>query len=121
LFCSRKVFRRNEPTIRRKKQTLHAYNGEWLLLHDKSRPHIANKTNETLRHFKWEALEHPPYSPDLAPSGPLQRHLSAEHFPHDEAVEREVIAWFRSGPKNFQGLVQRRDKCLNVQGDYVEK
>jgi hypothetical protein len=29
-------------------------------------PYTANKTNETLQNFKWEALEHPPYSPDLA-------------------------------------------------------
>jgi hypothetical protein len=26
--------------------------------------------------------------------GPLKHHLSAEHFPDDEAVEREVTAWF---------------------------
>jgi hypothetical protein len=69
--------------------------------------------------------------PDLVPSdfhlfGPLKHHLSAEHFPNDEAVEREVTAWFRQQPKefyaaDFQGLVKRWDKCLNVQGDYVEK
>jgi hypothetical protein len=27
-----------------------------LLLHDDARPHTANKTNETLRNFKWEVL-----------------------------------------------------------------
>jgi hypothetical protein len=53
---------------------------------------------------QWEVLEHPPYSPDLAPSdfhlfGPLKHHLSAEHFPNNEAVEREVTAWFRQQPK----------------------
>jgi hypothetical protein len=42
------------------------------------------------------------------------------------AMEREVTAWFRQQPKQFyaagfQGLVKRWDKCLNVQGDYVEK
>jgi hypothetical protein len=39
--------------------------------------------NETLQNFKREVLEHPPYSPDLAPSdfhlfGPLKYRLSAE-------------------------------------------
>jgi hypothetical protein len=42
------------------------------------------------------------------------------------AMEREVTAWFRQQPKKFyaagfQGLVKLWDKCLNVQGDYVEK
>jgi hypothetical protein len=67
----------------------------------------------------------------IAPSdfhlfGLLKHHLSAEYFPDDEAVEREVIAWFRQQLKefyaaDFQGFVKRWDKCLNVQGDYVEK
>jgi hypothetical protein len=44
--------------------------------------------------------------------GPLKHHLSAEHFPDDEAVERKVTAWFRQQPKEFyaagfQGLVKR--------------
>jgi hypothetical protein len=32
-----------------------------LLLHDNARSHTANKTNETLRNFKWEVLLHPTY------------------------------------------------------------
>jgi hypothetical protein len=68
-------------------------------MHDNARPHTANKTNETLRNFKWEVLEHHLYGPNLAPSsihlfGPLKHHLSAEHFPDDEAVEREVTEVF---------------------------
>jgi hypothetical protein len=52
--------------------------------------------------------------------GPLKHHLSAEHFPNDETVEREVAAWFRQQPKefypaSFQGLVKQWDTCLNVQ------
>jgi hypothetical protein len=39
-----------------------------LLLHDNARPHTANKTYEMLQNFKGEVLEHPPYSPNLAPS-----------------------------------------------------
>jgi hypothetical protein len=42
------------------------------------------------------------------------------------AMEREVTAWFRQQPKEFnvagfQGFVKLWDKCLNAQGDYVEK
>jgi hypothetical protein len=35
--------------------------------HDNARPHSDNQTTATLRSFKWEVLQHPPYSPDLAP------------------------------------------------------
>jgi hypothetical protein len=63
----------------------------------------ANKTIETLRNFKWEVLEHPLYSPNLAPRdfhlfGPLKHHLSTEHFPDDEAVEREITVLLFSEP-----------------------
>ena len=49
---------------------------EILLLHDAC-PHTAAHTLETLKQLKWEAMEHPPYSPDLATSdfhlfGPLE-------------------------------------------------
>jgi hypothetical protein len=55
---------------------------------------------------QWEVIEHPSYSPELAPSdfhlfGPLKHHLSAEHF----------TTWFQQQPKEFyaaafQGLVK---------------
>jgi hypothetical protein len=38
-----------------------------LLLHDNSRPHTAACTLETLRKLKWEVMEHPAHSTDLAP------------------------------------------------------
>jgi histone-lysine N-methyltransferase SETMAR len=62
--------------------------------------------------FGEESWSHPPYSPDLASSdfhlfGPLKHHRSAEHFPDDETVEREVTAWFQQHPKNFMLLVFR--------------
>jgi hypothetical protein len=73
-------------------------------------------THVVMQKQQWDVFEHPPYSPDLAPSdfhlfGPLKHHLSAEHFPGNDAVEREVTAWFRQQPKEcyaagFQGLVK---------------
>ncbi|GBN51069.1 Mariner Mos1 transposase [Araneus ventricosus] len=39
-----------------------------VLLHDNARPHTAVRIGEVLRKFKWDAFQHPPYSPDLSPS-----------------------------------------------------
>jgi len=39
-----------------------------LFLHDNARPHTANRTQQLLNDFGWEKFNHPPYSPDLAPS-----------------------------------------------------
>ena len=66
-----------------------------LLLHDNARPHSANQTTATLTLFKWEVLQHPPYSQDLAPSdfhlfGPLKQHLSGKHFPDDDSWKSSV-------------------------------
>jgi transposase len=40
-----------------------------LLLHDNIRPHSAAATVNLLNSWGWEILPHPPYSPDLPPSG----------------------------------------------------
>ncbi|GFW94738.1 uncharacterized protein TNCV_4247781 [Trichonephila clavipes] len=39
-----------------------------VLLHDNARPHTANRTQELVTSFGWEQLDHPLYSPDLAPN-----------------------------------------------------
>ncbi|GFT25039.1 uncharacterized protein TNCV_179531 [Trichonephila clavipes] len=39
-----------------------------MLLHDYVRPHTARRTAAVLTVFGWELFDHPPYSPDLAPS-----------------------------------------------------
>ena len=39
-----------------------------VLLHDNVRPHTAPHTNASIKLFNWKIFDHPPYSPDLAPS-----------------------------------------------------
>jgi hypothetical protein len=38
-----------------------------LIHHDNARPHTTQATQERIQELQWELLEHPPYSPDLAP------------------------------------------------------
>jgi transposase len=39
-----------------------------VLLHDNTRPHVANRTAARLQSFGSEIMDHAPYSPDLSPS-----------------------------------------------------
>jgi hypothetical protein len=49
-----------------------------------------------------------------------------KYFADDEEVETEVRKWLRQQSKDFHAadfdaLVKRWDKCINVGGGYVEK
>ena len=102
-----------------------------LLHHDNACPHTAVVTVETVQQLGFELLQHPPYSPDLAPSdyhivGPLKEVLHRRRFTSDEEVKEVVHTWLREQPKSFfsagiQKLVERYNKCILLQGDYVEK
>jgi histone-lysine N-methyltransferase SETMAR len=102
-----------------------------LLLHDNARPHSAKATQELLQQFQWTILQHPAYSPDLAPSDyhlfpALKQYLSSQRFESDDDVTTAVKQWLcRQGTdfyhEGIEKLVVRYDKCLNLFGDYVEK
>lgn len=103
-----------------------------VLLHDNARPHTARRTAAVLTEFGWELFDHPPYSPDLAPSDfhvflHLKKFLSSgERFGNDEELKTSVTRWFHSQAAEFydrgiQKLIPRYDKCLNSDGGYVEK
>ena len=102
-----------------------------LLLHDNARPHTANKTVETINQLGFEVLEHPAYSPDLAPSnydlfGPLKNALQDHRFSTEKEVQEAVHKWLRDQPKTFflegiRKLVDRWTKSIEKEGDYVEK
>jgi len=79
----------------------------------------------------WEILEHPPYSPDMAPSDfhlfpNMKEHLHAKQFKSHDDVKPEVQTWLRGQDptlyrQGFEKWISRLDKCLNREGDYVEK
>jgi hypothetical protein len=102
-----------------------------VLLHDNTRPHTARATQEIIQELQWDILEHPPYSPGLAPSdlhlfGTLKMHVGGIPFADEEDFETELRKWLRQQSKDFfaagfDALVKRWDKCINVGWGYVEK
>ena len=102
-----------------------------LLLHNNACPHTAHLTINTILQLNWEVLEHPAYSPDLAPSdfhlfGPLKNALRGRRFAADDEVKVAVHDWLRSQPQTFfsngiKKLTDRWAKCIEKKGDYTEK
>ena len=101
-----------------------------VLLHN-ARPHTAARTKALIKIFNWEIFDQPPYSPDLAPSDyhlftKMKVWLATQRFHTDEELMDGVNNWLHNLAVSFfderlQKLVSRYNKCLNVDGNYVEK
>jgi len=104
-----------------------------LFLHDNGPAHRALATQKKLTYLGFQCLDHPPYSPDLAPSDyhlfpGLKNQLEGRHFSSDAKVIGAAETWlpgwtdklliFLSG---LQKLQQRGKKCIELRGEYVEK
>ena len=87
-------------------------------------------TKRLLKHFRWEVFDHPPYSPDLAPSDfhlfpHMKRSLGGQHFGTDNELQTSVKKWLKAQAAGFYDegigkLVPRYEKCLRRSVDYVE-
>jgi histone-lysine N-methyltransferase SETMAR len=84
-----------------------------------------------LRDLHYELLEHPPYSPDLAPSDfclfpKLKIFLVAQRFASTQEASAAVEGYFADLMKNhyrdgIMALEHRWNRCISLKGDYVEK
>jgi histone-lysine N-methyltransferase SETMAR len=84
-----------------------------------------------LRDLHYELLEHPPYSPDLAPSDfclfpKLKLFLAGQRFSSNQEAIAAVEGYFADLMKNhymdvIMALEHRWNKCISLMGDYVEK
>ncbi len=102
------------------------------LIHDNARPQSANKMQTLLQTFDWTVYNHPPYSLDLAPSDycffpALKTSFGGWRFGNDEVLKLEInYCFFKNLPDNFyyKGLCHLPycyNKCLDLNGNYVEK
>ena len=119
-----------KPAIRSKRRGL--LSTGILLQHDNVRPYTACATAATIEDMHFECLPHPSYSPDLTPSdyhilGPLKETLGGTTFRSDEEVQEAVHECLHKQPKEFffprgiQASVNCWKKCIERNGDYVEK
>ncbi|VVC37523.1 Hypothetical protein CINCED_3A024544 [Cinara cedri] len=74
--------------------------------HDNARLQTANATKQLLDSFGWDVLNHPPYSPDLAPSDyhlftSLKKHMGGKKFSTNEEVKEEVDKWINEMAAEF--------------------
>ncbi|CAK1593061.1 unnamed protein product [Parnassius mnemosyne] len=98
---------------------------------DNARVHTSVQSMAEIHNCGFELLPHPPYSPDLAPSDfflfpNLKKHLGGQRFSTNDEVKAAVDAYFDSKEESFffNGLNAwkgRWQKCIEVDGDYVEK
>jgi histone-lysine N-methyltransferase SETMAR len=86
---------------------------------------------EKFRNLHYELLEHPPSSPDLAPSEfylfpKLKLFLAGQCFSSNQEAIAAVEGYFADLTKNhyrdgIMALEHRWNKCISLKGDYGEK
>ena len=101
-----------------------------LFLQDNAPAHKSLISMNMIRDLKFEILEHPPYSPDLAPSDyylfpQLKKSLRGQKFSSNKEVIEAVESWFAEQEETFflrglQKLQDRCNKCISLKGEYVE-
>jgi transposase len=69
-----------------------------VLLHENALTHTVSRTRALLEHFNWELFDHPPSSPDLAPSyyhlfTSLKNWLGSQDFNNNEELTEGVKTW----------------------------
>ena len=114
--------REKRPALQKKK----------ILFHQDNAPaHTAQKTITKITELKYELLQHPPYSPDLAPSDfwlfpHLKKFLRGKHFSSNEEVIAVVEEYFAGLAEShfhdgINKLEDRWTKCIDLMGDYTEQ
>ena len=105
---------------------------ENIILHaDNAPPHRSSDGTDAVAAQGFEVLQHPPYSPDLAPNDfaafpQLKDMLRGTHFESDEELKQAVMQSLKDLLGNgcqdiFRSWVRRHQKCIDARGEYFEK
>lgn len=103
--------------------------GQVILLHDNARPHVAQVVKAAIGELDWEVLQHPPYSPDLAPTDyhlfrSMSNQMRGITFANDEDLRKWLNNFFESRSDEFwrsgiDNLINRWEYVMNTDGEYV--
>jgi len=114
--------REKRPSLQRKKIVFHQ---------DNASAHKSVLAMGKLRDLRYELLEHPPYSPDLAPSDfslfpELRLFLAGQHFSSNQEAIAAAEGHFADLTKNhyrdrIMALQHHWNKCISLKGDYDKK
>ena len=100
-----------------------------MLLHEKAPPPRAAVAQAALQDYGFAELNHPPYSPDMAPTdfflfANLKKDLRGRWFETEE-LKLAVQEWFDTHPESFyrEGISKLYDhysRVINSKGGYIE-
>ena len=101
-----------------------------MFLHENVPAHRPLATQQKLAYLGFQCLDHPPYSPHLAPSDyrlfpGLKKQLKGRHFSSDEEVIAAADTWLDEQQSELflsvlQKLEQRVKKSIELLVEYVE-
>jgi len=99
--------------------------GDWFLLHDNALSHNATIVKQFLAQRKETVLDHPPYSPDLAPADyflfpKVKSHLKGSLFDSISDIQKAVTITLNTIAKGdfykgIQKLYDRANLCLHLE------
>jgi len=105
-------------------------NNSWIFHHDNASAHMVLSVREFLATKQINVLEHPAYSPDLAPSDfflfpKITEILKGRHFDDTDDIRSNTMAALKAIPQNqsqncFEGWTRRWHQCIASQGEYFE-
>jgi len=100
-----------------------------LFLHDNAPAHRPLATQKKLAYLGFQCLDHPPYSPYLAPSDyhlfpGLKKQLKGLHFSSEAEVISAAETWLDGQVSNFFEWLAKVTatgwNCIELRGEYVE-
>jgi histone-lysine N-methyltransferase SETMAR len=101
-----------------------------VFLDDNAQPHRSHMTNAKITELGWDRVDHPPYSPDLAPSDfhlfrSLQHYLKGKRFENINEMQESLEEFFDSKDAEFyrrgiMKLPEKWEEVIEVDGEYFD-